>query len=58
MWFGGVEGEVESFARAGFGLEGAGCEGYAVAFGLEGEGGAGADVFACSDDEGDWLGHF
>jgi hypothetical protein len=39
------------------GFERAGCEGDAVAFGLEDCGGAEADVFACSDDEGDWFGH-
>jgi len=48
---------VEGLARAVFGFEGAGCEGYAVAFGPEDFGCAGADVLACSDDEGDWFGH-
>jgi hypothetical protein len=57
FWSGEVEGEMESFGRAIFGVERAGCEGDAVAFGLEGCGGAEADVLACSDDEGDWFGH-
>jgi hypothetical protein len=48
---------MEGLARAVFGLEGAGCEGYAVAFGSEGFGCAGADVLAGADDEGDRFGH-
>jgi hypothetical protein len=48
---------MEVLARAVFGLEGTGCEGYAVAFGSEDLGGAEANVFAGADDEGDWFGH-
>jgi hypothetical protein len=48
---------MEGLARAVFGLEGAGCEGYAVALGSEGFGCAGADVLAGADDEGDRFGH-
>lgn len=48
---------MEGLARAVFGFEGASCQGYAVAFRLEDFGCAGADVLACSDDEGDWFDH-
>ena len=48
---------MESFGCAVLGFKRAGCEGDAVASGLEDCAGAEADVFACSDDEGDWFGH-